>query len=570
MTIDDAAVRLGDAEDTDLRAEARALVATLTREPWGQVSPSLYETARLVTLAPWLTGHERRVRHLLESQRPDGGWGAPGGYALVPTLSATEALLTTLRRREDTGGLVGGGGPHGRLPERVNVQDTHRILHAAGRGLGILERLTRLDATALPDMPAIDLITPSLIRSINRRLEDLARLRPEIAERLRSARLVAPPGLDRGRLDKVRGALKAGVPLPEKVLHALEVADDLARGAATVRPAATGGIGASPAATAAWLDERAAPDPGAPARVFLETVVNGHEGLAPCGIPITVFERSWVLAGLVRAGLVSTVPAALRASLRELSGPAGTPAAEGLPADADTTSVALYALALLGTPEPPDVLWAYETDTHFCTWPGEDGFSVTTNAHALEAFGQFLRASAAGGVGRSVSRSDRERATARYAAAVRKITTVLCEHQQPDGSWTDRWHASPYYATMCCVLALTRFGGERASAPVRRARQWVLDTQRPDGSWGLWEGTDEETAYAVQTLLPSAAVSAELHEAVFRSNEFFLRSAKGSGGRPDGTALWHDKDLYRPEAIARAAVLVARHLVRRYLATKTD
>ncbi|MFD0472314.1 hypothetical protein ACFQ0B_31455 [Nonomuraea thailandensis] len=74
--------------------EAGALVATLMSTPWGQVSASVYETGRLVTLAPWLIGHRERVHYLLRTQRPDGSWGAPDGYGLVPTLSATEALLT--------------------------------------------------------------------------------------------------------------------------------------------------------------------------------------------------------------------------------------------------------------------------------------------------------------------------------------------------------------------------------------------------------------------------------------------------------------------------------------------
>ena len=34
-----------------------------------------------------------------------------------------------------------------------------------------------------------------------------------------------------------------------------------------------------------------------------------------------------------------------------------------------------------------------------------------------------------------------------------------------------------------------------------RAAEWVLATQRPDGAWGRWEGTAEETAYAVQILV---------------------------------------------------------------------
>ncbi|MFC7639782.1 hypothetical protein ACFQX6_01025 [Streptosporangium lutulentum] len=91
-------------ERVDVVAEARDLVAGLVTDAWGQVSASAYETGRLVSLAPWLTGHAGRVRFLLNAQRPDGGWGAPGGYALVPTLSVTEALLAELGRENSGAG----------------------------------------------------------------------------------------------------------------------------------------------------------------------------------------------------------------------------------------------------------------------------------------------------------------------------------------------------------------------------------------------------------------------------------------------------------------------------------
>jgi hypothetical protein len=67
-------------------AEARALVAAMSRGPAGHASPSVYETGRLVSLAPWLVHHVQRVEHLLATQRPDGTWGGPQGYALAPTL----------------------------------------------------------------------------------------------------------------------------------------------------------------------------------------------------------------------------------------------------------------------------------------------------------------------------------------------------------------------------------------------------------------------------------------------------------------------------------------------------
>ncbi|TMR27904.1 prenyltransferase/squalene oxidase repeat-containing protein [Actinomadura geliboluensis] len=544
-------VQCGEAEDVpdpsepapaaDPVAGADALVRGLLADPWGQVSPSIYETGRVVTLAPWLIGHTERLRFLLAAQRADGGWGAPGGYSLVPTLSATEAILSAFRRDASGTGRDGSG-----IERDV-------LAKAADRGLQALTALLD-DASgdAIPDMPAVELISAHLARLINDHLEWLdARPPGASGPRPAGARVRAPESWADAALDPLRELLSAGGQVPEKLFHALEVAGPAARRTGSTRPGPrTGGVGASPAATAAWIGGDEAPPADDPARRFLETVAAHHGGPVPCGYPITVFERAWVLSGLRRTGVPVTVPDELTASLAAAVGPLGTPAGEGLPADADTTSVTLYALALLGSPREPDSLLAYELDDRFCTWQGEQGASVTTNAHVLDAFGEYARL--------------RPAARARYAPAMAKAASWLRARQEPDGSWTDRWHVSPYYATACAVQALQSFGGAEAAASVERARRWVTETQRPDGSWGWWDGTAEETAEAMLVLLPSGRAGngsarrlAHLRAAA-RGRAWLLRSPHWT----DGPALWHDKDLYLPKAIVHSTILSALHLTR--------
>ncbi|WP_241825009.1 prenyltransferase/squalene oxidase repeat-containing protein [Micromonospora sp. CB01531] len=515
------------ATDGDIGFAVRDLIAGLTAKPWGQVAPSVYETGRLVTLAPWLEGHTERITFLLRSQRADGGWGPPQGYALVPTLSATEALLATLR----TDG-PGAQRDHGEA----------QLVSAAARGLQALTRWLRADLV-VPDTPAADIIVPSLVTAINQHLERLEDPPNPCLGSWHGVRLALPAGMDNSRLAKVRHALAAGAALPGKLLHFLEVLGPAARRAAGIHPMPPGTVGASPAATAAWIGDPDTLAPAHPARAHL-TAVAGR-GTVPCPLPITVFEQAWVVSGLARAGMQFAVPPEIVASLGAAMGPVGTPTGPGLPADADTTAVALYALGKLGHPVEPAGLWTYETADGFCTWPGEDGFSVTTNAHVLDAFGQYLHSTDP---------------APRYATATARLTAVLREHQQPDGQWHDRWHASPYYATACCTRALNDFGRGSTAESVAKAVDWVLSTQRSDGSWGRWDSTAEETAYALQVLLSTRPQAAGVGTVVRRGYSY-LRHAAGRGADPP---LWYGKELYHPRAIVRAAVLAALHLARQH------
>ncbi|MEU6715313.1 prenyltransferase/squalene oxidase repeat-containing protein [Nonomuraea sp. NPDC046802] len=499
----------------DLTAIAGELIHSLMLRPWGQVSTSVYETGRLVSLAPWLTGHQERIDYLIRAQSQDGSWGAPDGYGLVPTLSATEAILSVLGHA-DPG------------------MDHERLGAAADRGLRRLG-VWLSNPLELPDMPAIEHIVPSLVASINRRLGELPGHAP----------LPLPEGMSYDGLQRVSSLIGTGIEVPEKLLHALEVAGDKAGEAPGIRPTAIGTIGASPAATAAWLRNRYADDADGPVRNHLEAVVRLHGGPVPVGLPITVFERGWVLSWLVRAGVPVEVPPEMVADLRAAIGPDGAAAGPGLPADADTTSVALYALALVGAPHEPDSLWRFRFGTNFSTWPREQGVSVTVNAHVLDAFGQYVAC--------------RPAAAPRYEQAIAEVAAWIRDHQRPDGSWADRWHASPYYATVSCALALDAFGGQAAAESVRAAVEWVLDTQRPDGSWGRWAGTAEESAYAMQTLLLTGAGPEPRRMRAVNEGLAYLTGAAGGEHPP----LWHDKDLYVPLAVARAAMIAAAYLARR-------
>ena len=239
----------------DVRAAVRDLLAGLVREPRGQVSPSVYETGRLASLAPWLEGHAERLDWLVAMQRPGGAWGTTeGGYALVPTLSAVEALLRALHRDGDAIARTRCG--------------TDGIARAADAGLvNLFDWLGSGQALALPDLPAIELIVPSLIAAINRDLDGFG---------TSTTRLRPPANLTGAALLHIAERLSEGRDIDVKLLHAGEVLGESLRGATGVVPV-RGAVGASPAATAAWLASAARPS---------ESVAYLRSAIGPDGGPV--------------------------------------------------------------------------------------------------------------------------------------------------------------------------------------------------------------------------------------------------------------------------------------------
>lgn len=493
----------------DTAAAAGSLVGRLADERLGQVSASVYETARLVSIAPWLDGHQRRLEFLLAAQQPEGHWGShvADGYALVPTLSATEALLA-----------AGSGVAR----------------EAADRGLKWLsDRLAR-PARPIPDTCAVEVIVPAMIELIGQRAP-----RP----------LPMPASMDMSLLTLIRERLASGGGLPEKVLYVLELTGGIAAGAPGVRPVVPPGtVGASPAATAAWLGGVRHDAAHAPAMAHLLAVVTRHGGLAPTVAPVDVFERVMVLTNLARAGIrLQPGPAVIRLLGEALGDSGRTGGGAGLPVDSETTSITLLALAQLGRAGDLAGLWSFETDTHFNCW-SDSGPEITSatsvNGHVLETLGYYAAATPT-------------RISDRHRAAIEKVSGWLIDQQERDGPWQDKWNSSPYYATACSVIPLYRYANRRSASSVGKALEWLVETQKADGSWGRWYGTVEETAYALNTLLLAPAVANEAVHAAAARGQAFLKNALD---RNDDPPLWHGKDLYALPYVIRAFAIAALHL----------
>jgi halimadienyl-diphosphate synthase len=502
---------------TGMRQAAQELVNEMADDPCGLVTPSVYETARLVASASWLDGHPERVEFLLGQQHEDGTWGGPAAYGLLPTLSAIDSLLS----------IVGAGD----TPDGAGVGND-RIGRAARSGLAAVGRQFST-GVQLPDTIAVELLVPWLVEQINQRL---AR-----ADDQGSRGLTGMPGqlrlpVDMRPLSHVRERLRDHSGIPEKTWHSLEALGDPAVRSPTVMPVG-GAVCASPAATVAWLGDPPHADGARACLDYLRQAQARHGGPVSGITSITYFEQAWVVTALRGSGLYPEFPAQITDSLRIALQGTGLAAGPGLPADSDDTAAALHALDLIGKQASPDCLWGYDTGLYFECFSGERTPSVSANAHVLVALADL-----------------REDADPRYGSAAERVGGWLIDRQHSCGYWTDKWHASPYYATACCVLALTRLVGPRASEAVTSAVRWVLDTQQADGSWGLWTGTGEETAYAMQVLDHAAARDQAAVDAIRRGRTFL---AGHIADHSDDPPLWHDKDLYAPLRVIRAEILAA-------------
>jgi halimadienyl-diphosphate synthase len=496
-------------DSTSTDRSASALLEEIAGDEWGKVAPSPYDTGRLVALAPWLAGHAARVDYLCREQRADGSWGGQDGYELVPTLSVTAAFLTELTRDVPRG-------------------QRKRLARAVLRGFSALQ-LRLGEGVRVPDTIGVELVVPALLDELSQLLITAAGdpfLVDLTADAGRSLDL--PPGFDRALIDRARIGLTERR-LPQRAWACLEVFGPAAVAAPSVRPA-MGAVGCSPAATAAWLGG-ASGDPEA--RLFLDTLQERHGGPVPVITPVTYFETAWVLNAFACAGMTPQVPDTLLYRLEHGLTPDGAPAGPGLPADASDSAAVLAALMRQGRIRRPDCLLGFQSDGYFKCFLDERNASVATNARVLEALAIYL--------------TYRPDDWSRFGPAAATTAEWLLDHQHTDGSWWDKWHASPYSSTAACVLALLLHHPASARIAIDNAVAWVCDTQRPDGSWGRWRGTVEETAYAVQILAKAArnerAAAAVIHACAF------LASPPPLAEHPP---LWHGKDLCLPQMVVVA------------------
>lgn len=471
----------------------------------GLISPSVYDTAQVLRLTPELVDRPATVAWLLAQQHPDGGWGLPsaGRARDLPTLAALLAL-------------------HTRAPEAAQQ---------VRAGVRFLQHHAPFfwEGTPPEDIPV-------------------------------GAELLLP--------DLIERAARAGLPIPQRPYESLTPLRARRRALiAQMRPAAgsapahswegwgddpdiqiidgSGGIGHSPAATAAWLDSSAGrPDlEAARARAgqYLRRASAATcaltPGIMPTVWPINRFEQIWSLYALFAAGLLNAPHLAEMVrpqldSLAQAMRPAGIGMSDSFIVDGDITATALAVLTAAGRATDRSTLRRFQKGDSFFTYPHELQPSLTTTAHAVLALALY---------GEDVSRPVR----------------FLEQRQQPDGRWAgDKWHSSWLYTTAQVIIALAR---ANALAPLLPAIEALLREQHRSGGWGESQhATLAETAYAALALHSvriHPAIAWRVQPALERAGGYLFSQYECMAANND--PYWIGKELYCPYRVDHAHILSA-------------
>lgn len=494
-----------------LIADMRNIIAA-AGENQGRITPSVYDTAQALRLYPFEFDVEPGLRWLLAQQQADGGWGNPAVPQArdIPTLAAMLALAT----------------------HRSNFQNLDLIENAIEAGAIFLEQQHALWQKPLP--------------------EDL----PTGAEMVLVALLDDAQTLGIDVWPEAYGALRT---LGEqKRQHIASVEPDAGTAptytwetwgatAQTDILDGSGGVGHSPAATAAWLKIAKGKEGLAQERKVAQRYLNAASratgvdvpGVMPTVWPIKRFEQTWVLYSLFATDLLSSkyfidLTTLLASELVSAMKPRGIGMSDYFIADGDITSTATAVLFAAGWYIDTSRLQYFRNNGHFITYTGELQRSLTTTAHGVLALGM---------AGRDVE----------------VPCQFLLSYQDADGCWRgDKWHSSWLYTTATVVAALIC---ARRPEALRKTREAVLSAQHEDGGWGIKsKSTTSETAYALHILLMMDRVGLlndPARAARDQGYRWLLNHYRSGKFESTAERLWIGKELYTPIRVDRANELSA-------------
>jgi halimadienyl-diphosphate synthase len=477
----------------------------------GCIGASPYDTAWVARIrdpqSPDTLLFPKCMEWLLQHQHADGSWGEFAPYTLLPTMAAMLALA--------------------HAPQPTDQQQS--ALQRAREY--IVSQQSSWSLTQI-DTPFWEFLIPTLHHDLAEAGIDLPIPGLDEFVSQMNAKLQRVPwqtiGSGHSILTHCMEACPSSVPMEQILLG----------------QSPNGGFGNSVASTAAVVLR----GQNQAALRLLKYVVEKSDGGVPTSFPSDVFETAWILDFFIRSNIpVSTHDSSFRSLINWLkhsltSEGAGFARPLGLPPDVDDTAMTITVLRGFGLKSTGKALRHFERETHFTTYAHESAVSISANAHVLSAIATF---------------APDERV--RWKKAQDKIIEMLRAHQSRDGYWEDKWHVSPFYATLTSILALTDIQDVWSHVDYAKTLSWLLDTQRDDGGWGVYHSTCEETAYALMALLhiPIPASSNAIEIAVQRSIIFLINSWQTLNDINQLPSLWIDKVLYMPPRVIEAAVIAA-------------
>lgn len=468
----------------------------------GLLTTSAYDTGWLARVRargnPAKLAFPEALEWLLEHQNPSGSWSGPFPHDILPTMSALVALMMA--------------------PAEVSS----RCAPPAARALAYLRQSLSNWHVETFESVGFEVQLPTLMQSLSK-----LGIRLEIPN--------YGDVIDMMQAKLVRSAGAALAHGHSSLVYSLEaLVGSLSPDLLPRLRSPQGHYGHSPAATAAVLQQLGWDEQSA---IWLRRLQSRHAGGVPCAFAIDNFEATWSLHFLLSVDeghknrpALGQIVTRLLDVVDPVHGNSWASEEYSLQ-ESDDTSLVLLALAQAGHPIDPSVLLRFESPSCFVVFPDERNASISSNAHVLEAF-------VVSGGGE------------RFRDQIDKATNFLLASRQPNGSWMDKWHTSPFYAVFCASRALVLHPDPAVREEIVPSVGWLIAQQRTDGSWGLWASTAEETAYAILTLIHSKLPGTR--EALRRGQAWI--EAHYADPRPE---LWIGKQLYSPIRVVEAAVLAA-------------
>jgi halimadienyl-diphosphate synthase len=295
---------------------------------------------------------------------------------------------------------------------------------------------------------------------------------------------------------------------------------------------ANGSIGNSPAATAYILCQ----DYDQWAYNYIQKVLKYNYDTSMGLYPFEIFEQSWILDNFQ----VSKIPIKnhykhILSYLKENWSNEGISMSKTYPSkDLDDTAVVFKILSSNNTKLDPSVFTQYFHEDHFKCYKSERNPSMVVQVRVLDAV-------------KSTNHFEFK------DEFIDKILSYLRKNRFQNGFWKDKWNISPHYMTNLALRAIGDLDSDLAS----RSIDWFINTQNPNGSWGYFNGTVEETAYAVQALTNYHSTVEKIDTEIIAKGAKYLMDNYDDENYPE---LWIGKGLYAPRNIIKSSLISALYL----------